>query len=277
MKRTLLAIALVLLMLSGISVGVAEEAPIASLSHMHPEELPADVPVNSDDVESLMAQGEAVVQSLSEGLMALGSGRVSAFVLFEDTAHYIAAQNPQYEVRDNLSLRFTMHMVAGEKNAALIGQINEAMEALRAQGALDTLWQLHVTDVIDGQTPQEIALPTFAGAQTLRVGVSGDCPPMDYVSAAGTPMGYNMALLAALAERMAVNLEIVSVESGARFAALGAGTIDLFFWQVGVIRDERMPPALFDTASDFYSIGGSVIASEPYGEQGMALLVLKGQ
>lgn len=169
------------------------------------------------------------VQSLSEALMLLGSDRVDAICMFYDTVRYLAALDESMVafpgIPDN-----TFHMIAKDTQADLIAQIDEALAAIEAEGILETLRQTQIEDIIAGAEPTATEIPVTEGAPTYRVGVSGDLPPMDYTTAAGTPAGYNTALLAELATRMGVNFELVTLESGARFLALETGTIDLFFW-----------------------------------------------
>lgn len=54
---------------------------------------------------------------------------------------------------------------------------------------------------------------------------------MDYIATDGKPVGFNTAVLAELARRANLDIELVQVDSGACFIALAAGRIDLFFWQ----------------------------------------------
>ena len=71
---------------------------------------------------------------------------------------------------------------------------------------------------------------TFEGTATLKVAVTGDLPPVDFIAADGTPAGFNTALLSELARRMCVNVKLVSIDSGARSAALASGNVDVIFW-----------------------------------------------
>ena len=70
----------------------------------------------------------------------------------------------------------------------------------------------------------------FDGVDTVKVAVTGDMPPIDYVDEAGNPAGFNTALLTELGRRMKVNIELVHIEAGARAAALSSGRADVVFW-----------------------------------------------
>lgn len=70
----------------------------------------------------------------------------------------------------------------------------------------------------------------FPDAETVRIAVTGDMPPLDYVAADGTPAGFNTALLAEIARRLKINIELVNINVGARVAALASGRADGVFW-----------------------------------------------
>lgn len=281
MRRTgiLSAILALLLLLPGLSLAnAASDAPTAVYPFMRPEVGPEDGIANLAAMGDAFASHEAIeVQSLAKGLLLLSSGRAAAFHVFEDVARYVARINAQYEVAFSAAPPLTLHLVATEENAALIEDVNTAMETLAAGGVLDALWAAHVTAVLDGGEPEAIALPTFAEADILRVGVSGDCPPIDYIAPDGTPMGYNVAFLAALGEALGVNIDLVTIDSGARFTALAAGTIDLFFWQIGAVLQENLPVELYDEMVRFVTLDGAVLASDAYATQEMAYIVPKAQ
>ena len=73
-------------------------------------------------------------------------------------------------------------------------------------------------------------LPSFEGADTIKVAVTGSLPPMDYVGPDGAPAGFSTAVLAEIANRLGKNIEIVVVDSVGRAAALASGVVDAVFW-----------------------------------------------
>ena len=75
-----------------------------------------------------------------------------------------------------------------------------------------------------------ILFDSFPGAETVKIAVTGDFPPIDYVAIDGTSAGFNVALLAEIARRLKINVELVSINSGARGAALSSGRVDGVFW-----------------------------------------------
>ena len=211
---------------------ITADTKLGILINMLPELAAASVRGGDLKAEgAIKTLGEVTnVQTLSEGLMLLNADRVDALLSLYSTARYIAARNDGFatmQARYDLS----MCMLAAADQQELIDTLNRGIESMTADGTMTALWDAHVTKVIEGAEPVAVTLPENPDGRKVRVGVSGDVPPMDYVSADGTPAGFNTAMLSELARRENLSVEIVQIDSGARFAALASGRIDLFFWQ----------------------------------------------
>ena len=102
-------------------------------------------------------------------------------------------------------------------------------DILKADGTLDRLVENELQAYIESD-PEPVVLPKFGFGRTIKIGVTGDLPPMDHVAANGKPAGFNMALLAEIASRAQVNIEVVHIETGARPMALSSGKVDAVFW-----------------------------------------------
>lgn len=88
--------------------------------------------------------------------------------------------------------------------------------------------------------------------ETIRVVVTGDLPPVDYIGEDGVPAGFNTAVLAEIGRRLGVNIELVSAHTGARSLALSSHVADAVFWYM-----MDMPGTVPDAPD-------GVLFSEPY-------------
>ena len=70
------------------------------------------------------------------------------------------------------------------------------------------------------------------GAEIIKIGFTGDLPPIDLTLADGSPAGFNTAVLSELGKRMGRNIELVPITSGSRATALESRAIDVVFWAV---------------------------------------------
>ncbi len=165
--------------------------------------------------------------SLNTMLLELSAGRVDTIRVPTSVANYLMSQDDKLlSVEGNASNHY--HMAARTADSKLIEELNSAINGLRADGTMDQL----VADYITGATgePTQNKLVKNEGGETHVVAITGDMPPMDYVAADGTPAGFNVALLNAIAEKTGCNFEIIQMDAAARLSALESGKVDLIFW-----------------------------------------------
>ena len=175
--------------------------------------------------------------------MGIESGSIDQISVYKSVAKYLMANNDKYENIPEITLKTlddNFCFAVRKDDTTLKADLDKAIEEMKSDGSLDKLVKEYVTDVDAGITPTAVELPMTEGAETIKVGVTGDLPPLDYVSADGKAAGFNTALLAEVAKRSGKNIEIVDIESGARAAALSSGQIDVIFWAI-VPNGDKMP------------------------------------
>ena len=225
----------------------SSEVKLGMISHLS---------VNEKQMEDILqkAQDETKVQvvryvptyydSLTLMQMGIESGSVDQISLYSNVANYVVANNDKYElVGDDMTLKILSDnfcFAVRKDDAALKADLDKVIGEMKDDGSLDKLVKDYITDADKGAAPPAIEIPMTEGADTIKVGVTGDLPPLDYVSADGKAAGFNTALLAEVAKRSGKNIEVVDIDSGARSAALTSKQIDVVFWAV-VPNGEKMP------------------------------------
>ena len=170
--------------------------------------------------------------TMTDMLMGLYRGDIVVLETDQNTVRYIASRNegivdrPPYLNPNNLMFSV---LLRGE-DTELRNQISGSIAEMKQDGTLEELKKRYVEDVIVGDDPDAVVPQVFPDARTIKVAVTGDRPPMDYVSAGGEPLGFNTALIAEIAKRLGINIEFVTVTCGARGIALATGVCDLVFW-----------------------------------------------
>ncbi len=191
--------------------------------------------------------------SLSELLMALDAGYIRLAIVDEPTVQYVLSRNDAYAENHPLAdqpIEYSMLFL--EEDAALCDSFSEAIKAMEDDGTLDELAAEYIDGVIAGEEPEAVAFPAFDGADTVTVAVTGDVPPMDYVDDAGSAAGFNTAVLAEIAQRLELNIELVQVDSGARTLALSSGRADAVFWVKKHISSDKSEAPEGTVASEAY-------------------------
>lgn len=199
----------------------------------------AATPVEIDHVEAVE------FDSLNSMVMSLNAGTIDGMIVYFTVGSYLCRQNENltswldYSEMEkiyggemtNIKNRFILDQILGtdfsflmmEDHAALRDEFNQAIADLKADGTLDAL-RASIMDL------NRVELEEIDNAETIRVGVTGDLPPIDYVDEEGIPAGFNTAVLAEISKRIGKNIELVSIDSGVRSLALSEGIVDVVFW-----------------------------------------------
>ena len=181
--------------------------------------------------------------TLNSMIMALKSGEVNAIFVHNVVADYLCAKDSElyyinkFVAGENInsgllsrlvkngfhSDEFAFMMMKG--NEKIRDEFNKAIIHMEAEGVLHRLEaQLKETE------PIPVELTKIDGADTIKVGVTGDLPPFDYISATGVPAGYNTAVLAEIGRRIGKNIKLVNIDAAGRVIALSSGKVDVVFW-----------------------------------------------
>lgn len=188
--------------------------------------------------------------------MGLESGSLDEISTYECVANYLEARDPKFVTVENhgRNISDSFCFAIRKDNDLLKNSLNKALDTLKKNGTLDKLVKEYITDVTDKEPPA-VDMPHFDGAETIKVAVTGDLPPLDLVLADGSPAGFNTALLAEIAKQLQRNIEIIDIDGDARAAVLSSDRADVVFWAILPV-DQEVP-------SDIDTPQGAVL-SDPY-------------
>ena len=126
--------------------------------------------------------------SLAEMIMALDAGKIDTMELPEAVAKYLLrlkGNNEKY-LPYIFSTGVTYYLSMGFKEGSKwFEPFNEAIKAMAKDKTLLFLKAQYVMDA--DENPQPVKFETFPDAETVKIAVTGDMPPIDYVAADGTP------------------------------------------------------------------------------------------
>lgn len=195
-------------------------------------------------------------KDLSTMQMGLESGSIDEMSTYDCVANYLMAKDLKVSVveQHSMALSDSFCFAVLKTNEALKKDLDKTLAAMKKDGTLDKLVKEYITDV-KSEDPPSVEMPHFDGADTIKVAVTGDLPPLDLVLPNGKPAGFNTALLAEIGKRLNKNIEILDIEGDARASALTSGRADVIFWAIVPIDDNR--PKDIDTPE------GAVL-TEPY-------------
>lgn len=212
--------------------------------------------------------------SLLSMQMALRSHKIEEMTLPEPVGLYLISNNSKYDILFSLNMMPTAISFGFKRgNVALQKEFNKAIASMKKDGTLASLQKNFVTELPSSEPP-EVKFTTFKDAKTIRVAVTGDLPPIDFIAADGRPTGYNTAILSEIGKRIKANIRLVSIEAGARSAALMGGRVDVVFWyrsSEGIkIPKQAKGKNLKNVMKDNFE---GVILSDPYYEWDTDLII----
>ena len=210
-----------------------------------------------NQTSGLYAPKHVFFDNMTSMLAALQSGQIDALSTYYSVSKYLIAQNADLEPVTNIPKVSDAFCCAVRKDDdALKKEFDDALMKLTADGTLAELTKTYITDADYSTTPAAVEMPTFDGAPTVKIAVTGDLPLLDFVSVDGKPAGFNTAVLAAISQLIGKNFELVQIDSGARAVALTSKQVDVIFW-VAVPQTDTLAPPDCDTPE-------GVILTEPY-------------
>ena len=191
--------------------------------------------------------------SLNALILALNKGEVDEILLPKDVANYVVRNNDTLEI-SAITHVFPNYLSFGfkddEEGRKLKSLFNDAIITLENSGRLAMLKETYVTDAAFNE-PEPVRPEKFDGAEIIKIAVTGDMPPIDFIAEDGIPAGFNTAVMAECAKVAKINLELVNIDATARAAALVSGRVNVVFW--------------FQTrAGETLDVPEGIILSEPY-------------
>ena len=214
--------------------------------------------------------------SLLSMQMALRAGKIDEMVLPEPVVTYLMANNPKdYEIQFSLNMMpSTISFGFKKGNTALKNDFDNAIKAMKKDGTLIVLENRYIKD-IGTEVPEDVKFTDFKGSKPIKIAVTGDLPPIDYIAADGRATGYNTAILSEIGKRLKRTIRVISVEAGGRSAALASERADVVFWYRNTdglktpkkLKGKNLKNVMIDSSLD------GVILSEPYYEWDTDLVV----
>ncbi|MCQ2609484.1 MAG: transporter substrate-binding domain-containing protein, partial [Lachnospiraceae bacterium] len=227
MKKLLSLSMVVLMVLSLAACGKKESADVAvnaELSHPSASEQEVNDARAKQEKRSSASSKITYYDDINTLILALKNGKINLAYLGESVARYVMSKDETMGyVKTEYSLPNEYALCMREEDIQLINSMNEAIKAMKADGTLKKLADENIEAVINGSEPQVVSLPKVDGRRTIVVAITGDIPPMDYISKDGTAAGFNVALLKELSDRCDINVELSLINAQARAASLMSG------------------------------------------------------
>ena len=234
----------------------SNEILVGTIKYLNLTEDELDALINQDN-SSPKKRKHIFFDNMTSLMAALESRRIEEISIYRTVAIYLNSRHPELHWEISEPVVTDIFCCAfREEDTALKKDFDNAILQLTKNGTLSKFVKRYLDEVSRGEEPPIVQLPTFYGERTIKVGVTGDLPLLDYIRPDGQPAGFNTALLAEISKILEANIVLVQVDSGARSAALSSKHVDVIFWSVMPQKDTAVPKN-FDKPD-------GMILTEPY-------------
>lgn len=195
-------------------------------------------------------------ENLNTMTAALLAGQIDELGTYRTVALYLTVNHPEHQWEISEPVMSDAFCCAMRKDdAALKAEFDAAIKQMVKDGTLTKILKHYLDESVRGVEPSAVELPTIYGAETLKIGVTGDLPLLDYIRPDGIPAGFNTAMLAEISRIIGKNFVLAQIESSARAIALTSKQVDVIFWAIE--SEDDILPDNFDKTDE-------MILTEPY-------------
>ena len=266
-KSILAAICAVCLLFTGCGGGEnapkpKENAKIGVITHLNASELEYNELMSKLEKSYRPSKADLdatykYFDKMNDMQLALESGQIDMLSTYQSVADYMLQKSSDKELLPTDKILSDSFCFAVRKGDTMLkNDLNKAIKEMSTDGTLSRLSKEYIVGIKSGLEPPAVKILEIEGADTIKVAVTGDLPPFDMISADGTPTGFSTAVLSEVSKRIGKNIELISIDSGARASILSSNGADVVFW-VAVPKDSTLIPANIDQPEE-------IAISDPY-------------
>lgn len=266
-KSILAAICAVCLLITGCGGGEnapkpKENAKIGVITHLNASELEYNELMSKLEKSYRPSKADLdatykYFDKMNDMQLALESGQIDMLSTYQSVADYMLQKSSDKELLPTEKILSDSFCFAVRKGDTMLkNDLNKAIKEMTNDGTLIKLSKQYIIEIKGGTEPPAVEISEIEGADTIKVAVTGDLPPFDMISADGTPTGFSTAVLSEISKRIGKNIELISIDSGARASILSSNGADVVFW-VAVPKDSTLIPANIDQSE-------GIAISDPY-------------
>ena len=169
--------------------------------------------------------------SLQSMISALNNKSINEICTYRSVANYIVAQNPNLEILPHsIGMMDSFCFAVRKEDTELRDRLNSAIQSMKEADTIDYIIKSYIIYLNPNDEVPVTDMPKIDGADTIRVGVTGDLPPLDLIKEDGTPAGFSTRILEEISRWIGKNIEIVKINGDERATALTSKKIDIAFW-----------------------------------------------
>lgn len=211
---------------------------------------------NQTVIRTIKDAKHSYYSSLSDQVGALVTGKADAIALDAPTAGYVLAQNQNVGIVPE-PLEATTFNLGLQKGSKLMGPVNGAIATLRENGTLAAMEAKWFGSDESVKVLPELTYPGASG--TLRVSHDTNMPPMAYLGADGTAVGFDLELMLQIGKVLDYKVEFVPADFSGVVPMLQSGRVDM---AVGALSSSEERQEILDFSDPYYECNIYLVVRE---------------
>ena len=179
-------------------------------------------------------------KDLNSMIAALESKKIDEICTYRSVANYLVSQNPKLEILPHsIGMQDAFCFAVRKEDTALRDALNSAIKVMQnadkstqETNTISYIAKTYIAYLNPNDKTPVTDMPKIDGAENIKVGVTGDLPPLDLILEDGTPAGFTTRMLEEISRLTNKNIEIVKIASDERATALTSKKIDVAFWVI---------------------------------------------
>ncbi len=162
----------------------------------------------------------------ADAVQALKQGKVDCVLIDEQPALSFVEKNPDLKILEEEFAVEEYAICVAKDNAKLKQQINDALSELQTEGVLVDIIKNYIGDDTVGKTPYISPEDVDRSNGTLTMATNVGFPPYEYYEN-GVPVGIDVDLAQAIADKLGMELVIIDVEFDSIIISVQSGKADM--------------------------------------------------
>ena len=162
----------------------------------------------------------------ADAVQALKQGKVDCVLIDEQPALSFVEKNPELKILEEEFALEEYAICIAKENTKLKQQINDALAQLQTEGVVADIISNYIGDDTKGKTPYESPEDVDRSNGTITMATNVGFPPYEYYEN-GVPVGIDVDLAQAIADKLGMELVITDVEFDSIIISVQSGKADI--------------------------------------------------
>ncbi|GHU44366.1 hypothetical protein FACS1894111_11510 [Clostridia bacterium] len=165
----------------------------------------------------------------ADAVQSLKQGKIDCVVIDEQPAKAFVEKNSDLKILTEEFAEEEYAICIAKNNAELKAKINEALDELKGDGTLDSIFANYIGDDTKGKSPYTSPADATRENGILKMATNAQFPPYEYYADAGSGAitGIDVDIVQAVCDKLGMELQVEDMEFDSIITAVQSGKADI--------------------------------------------------